>query len=197
MFRNRFCAAFIAGWVSLFIPAVVCAVELAVAGTLPLTFGLITMGIYHAVIGIIEGGVTAFALSLIIHARPDIVSGKIPAGARKAKDMLIVAGITLALAISIFAPYYASTYPDGLDSTFLSAYGAKDVSTVHIDESKVGAAEAAVVEKSGNSFSWQAPLPDYSLPGLDKPGEVLAILSGVIVLFALGFGISRFIARNN
>ena len=111
--------------------------------------------------------------------------------------MLIVAGITIALAISIFAPYYASTYPDGLDSTFLSAYGAKDVSTVHIDEYKVGAAEAAVVEKSGNSFSWQAPLPDYTLPGLDKPGEVLAILSGVIVLFALGFGISRFIARKN
>ena len=125
------------------------------------------------------------------------VSGKSPAGARKAKDMLIVAGITIALAISIFAPYYASTYPDGLDSTFLSAYGAKDVSTVHIDESKVGAAEAAVVEKSGNSFLWQAPLPNYTLPGLDKPGEVLAILSGVIVLFALGFGISRFIARKN
>jgi len=197
VFRNRFCAAFIAGWVSLFIPAVICAIELAVAGTLPLTFGLITMGVYHAVIGIIEGGVTAFALSLIIHARPDIVSGEIPAGTRKAKDMLIVAGITLALAISIFAPYYASTYPDGLDSTFLSAYGAKDVNTVHIDESKVGTAETAVVEKTGNSFSWQAPLPDYSLPGLDKPGEVLAILFGVIVLFILGFGISRFIARKN
>ena len=197
VFRNRFCAAFIAGWVSLFIPAIVCAVELAVAGTLPLTFGLITMGVYHAVIGIIEGGVTAFALSLIIHARPDIVSGTIPVGGRKAKDMLIVAGISCALAISIFAPYYASTYPDGLDSTFLSAYGVKDVSTVHIDESKIIIAEAAVAEKTGNTFSWQAPLPDYSLPGLDKPGEVLAILFGVIVLFILGFGISRFIARKH
>ena len=197
MFHNRFCAAFIAGWVSLFIPAVVCAVELAAAGTLPLTFGLVTMGVYHSVIGIIEGGVTAFALSLIIHARPDIVSSKIPADGRKAKDMLIVAGITIALAIAIFTPYYASTYPDGLDSTFLSAYGAKDVSTVHINESKVGSAEAAVADKTGNTFAWQAPLPDYSLPGLDKPGEVLAILFGVIVLFILGFGISRFIARKN
>jgi cobalt/nickel transport system permease protein len=197
VFHNRFWAAFIAGWVSLFIPAVVCAVELTVAGTLPLTFGLVTMGVYHSVIGIIEGGVTAFALSLIIHARPDIVSSKIPVGDRKAKDMLIVAGITIALAIAIFAPYYASTYPDGLDSTFLAVYGAKDVSTVHIDEYKVGSAEAAVADKTGNRFSWQAPLPDYSLPGLDKPGEVLAILFGVIVLFILGFGISRFIARKN
>jgi cobalt/nickel transport protein len=155
------------------------------------------MGVYHSVIGIIEGGVTAFALALIIHARPDIVSSKIPAGGRKGKDMLTVAGITIALTIAIFAPYYASTYPDGLDSTFLAAYGAKEVSTVHIDESKVGSAEAAVAEMTGNRFTWQAPLPGYSLPGLDKPGEVLAILFGVIVLFILGFGISRFIARKN
>lgn len=197
LFHNRFCAAFIAGWISLFIPAIVCAVELAIAGTLPLTFGLITMGIYHAIIGIIEGGITAFALSLIIHARPDIVAGDVVAGSRKAKDVIIIAGITIALALAIIAPYYASTYPDGLDSTFLSAYGAKDVTTVHIDEVKATSAEAAVAEKTGNTFSWQAPLPDYAIPGMDKPGEVMAILFGVLVLLALGFGISRFISRKN
>jgi len=197
VFHNRFCAAFIAGWISLFIPAIVCAVELAVAGTLPPAFGLVTMGVYHAVIGIIEGGVTAFALSLIIHARPDIVGSESPAKTGKAKNMIIVAGIAVALAIAIFAPYYASTYPDGLDSTFLSAYGAKDTNIVHIDESKAVMAEAAVAEKTGNTFSWAAPLPDYTLPGLDKPGEVLTIIFGVLVLFILGFGISRFITRQN
>ena len=71
------------------------------------------------------------------------------------------------------------------------------MSTVHIDESKADSAEAAVAEKTGNTFAWQAPLPDYSLPGFDKPGEVLAICLGVFVLFILGFGISRFIARKN
>jgi cobalt/nickel transport system permease protein len=197
LFHNRFCAAFIAGWVSLFIPAIVCAVMLAIAGTLPLTFGLVTMGVYHAIIGIIEGGVTAFALSLIIHARPDIVSSETPARPAKAKDVVVIAGITIALAIAIFAPYYASTYPDGLESTFLSAYGAKDVTTVHIDESKIGPAETAVKETTGNTFVWQAPIPDYSMPGLDKPGEVLAILFGVLVLFILGFGISRLVTRKN
>ena len=197
LFHNRFCAAFIAGWVSLFIPAIVCAFMLAIAGTLPLTFGLVTMGVYHAIIGVIEGGVTAFALSLIIHARPDIVSSETPARAAKAKDIIVIAGITIALAIAIFAPYYASTYPDGLESTFLSAYGAKDVTTVHINESKIGAAETAVKETTGNTFVWQAPLPGYSLPGLDKPGEVLAILFGVLVLLILGFGISRFVTRKN
>jgi cobalt/nickel transport system permease protein len=197
VFHNRFCAAFIAGWISLFIPAIVCALELAFAGTLPLTFGLVTMGIYHAVIGIIEGGVTAFALSLIFHARPDIVSRDTPGDSRKAKDLIVIAGITVALAIAIFAPYYASTYPDALDSTVLSVYGAKDTTIVHIDGSKAASAEALVAEKSGNTFSWQSPFPDYTIPGLEKPGEVMAILSGVLVLFLLGFGISRFMSRKN
>ncbi|HEX3001944.1 MAG TPA: cobalt transporter CbiM [Methanoregula sp.] len=198
LFHNRFCAAFIAGWISLFIPAIVCAVELALAGTLPLTFGLITMGIYHAVIGIIEGGVTAFALTLIIHARPDIVAGEAASGGRKkAKDIVIIAGIGIALVIAIFAPYYASTYPDGLDSTFLSAYGAKDVNTVHINEDTAASAEVVVAEKTGNSFSWQAPLTDYAIPGMEKPGEVMAIVFGILVLLVLGFGITRVIARKN
>ena len=194
LFNNRFCAAFIAGWISLFIPAIVCAVELAVAGTFPLAPGLISMGIYHAFIGIIEGGATAFALSLIVHARPDIVEGNRPKKVHKTKDMVIVAGIAVALSIAIFAPYYASTYPDGLDSTFLTLSGVKNPDTVSVNESGVASAHAAVLEKSGTSFSWQAPLTDYTIPGLDKPGEVLAIIFGVVVLFALGFGISRFIA---
>jgi cobalt/nickel transport protein len=66
---------------------------------------------------------------------------------------------------------------------------------VQIDEGKAVAAGDAVAEKTGNTFSWQAPLTDYAIPGLDKPGEVIAILFGVLVLFLLGFGISRFISK--
>jgi cobalt/nickel transport system permease protein len=197
LFHNRFCAAFVAGWASLFIPAIVCAIELAVAGTFPLTAGLITMGVYHAIIGIIEGGATAFALSLIIFTRPDIVADEKPTGARKAWDVVIIAGIIVAIGIAICAPFYASTYPDGLDSTFLYIYGAKDTTTPVLDEGKVASADLAVAEKTGNKVSWQAPLTNYALPGLDKPGEVLAIVFGVIILFILGFGVSRFIARKN
>jgi cobalt/nickel transport system permease protein len=47
------------------------------AGTFPLVPGLIAMGLYHAVIGIIEGFVTVFAIQLIVAARPDIVDFKI------------------------------------------------------------------------------------------------------------------------
>ncbi|CCJ36120.1 cobalt transport protein [Methanoculleus bourgensis MS2] len=76
--NNAYVAAFIAGWASLFISAILCAVELAIAGTFPLDLGLTFMGAYHAVIGLIEGGITAVALYLIASARPDILER--PAG---------------------------------------------------------------------------------------------------------------------
>ena len=196
LFNNQFVAAFAAGWVSLFIPAIACAVELAAAGTLPLTMGLITMGIYHAFIGIIEGGATACALSLILRARPDIMGADVPATTKKARDIVIFGGIALALSFAVIAPFYASTYPDGLDSTFLTLSGAKSPDTVHFDEAFAETAHEAVVEKTGNTVSWQAPFTDYAIPGMEKPGEVLAIAFGIIVLFVFGFGMSRFIARS-
>jgi len=70
---NTYAAAFIAGWASLFVAAILCAVELAIAGTFPLVPALIGLGLYHAIIGLIEGGITAVALYLIASARPDIL----------------------------------------------------------------------------------------------------------------------------
>jgi cobalt/nickel transport system permease protein len=67
-------SGFIAAWLACFIPAVVTAAEMYLAGTFPLVPGLVAMGLYHALIGVIEGGITVVALHLIISARPDIVS---------------------------------------------------------------------------------------------------------------------------
>jgi cobalt/nickel transport system permease protein len=66
-------SAFIAAWLACLIPALCAAVELWLAGTFPLEAGLIAMGIYHAIIGIIEGVVTVAAIYLIINVRPDMV----------------------------------------------------------------------------------------------------------------------------
>ncbi|MFA6225674.1 MAG: cobalt transporter CbiM [Methanoregula sp.] len=66
-------AAFIAAWLACVIPALACAVEMFFAGTFPLNEGLVAMGLYHALIGIIEGFVTVVAIRLIVAARPDIV----------------------------------------------------------------------------------------------------------------------------
>jgi cobalt/nickel transport system permease protein len=194
---NRACAAFAAGWISLFVPAIICAIELAIAGTLPLVFGLATMGIYHAVIGIIEGGATACALALIVQARPDIFSGDAAEGVKKGTNLIILAGITVALLIAIAAPFYASTYPDGLDSTFLTASGAKSADSPVISEEKAAAAETAIGEKNGNTFSYSAPMNEYSIPGWDKFGSAVAIIAGVCMVLILGYGASRALARKN
>ena len=70
-------AGFAAAWLACVIPALACAFEMYVAGTFPLREGLIAMGLYHAMIGIIEGFVTVVAIKLIVAARPDIVDFKI------------------------------------------------------------------------------------------------------------------------
>ena len=75
VFKSPYAPAFIAGWLSLFVAAMATAVEMAMAGTFPLGPGLFSMGLYHAVIGIIEGGITATAIYLIATARPDILAG--------------------------------------------------------------------------------------------------------------------------
>jgi len=76
-------SAFAAAWFACFIPALACAVEMSIAGTFPLREGLIAMGLYHALIGVIEGFVTVIAIRLIMTARPDIVK----LGAKSPKEV--------------------------------------------------------------------------------------------------------------
>ncbi len=66
-------SAFIAAWIACLIPALACAVEMFIAGTFPLMEGLVAMGIYHAIIGVIEGVITVAAIYLIMNVRPDLV----------------------------------------------------------------------------------------------------------------------------
>lgn len=70
-------SAFVSAWLACLIPALACAVEMFVAGTFPLQEGIIAMGVYHAIIGVIEGFVTIAAISLIASARPDLVDTRI------------------------------------------------------------------------------------------------------------------------
>jgi cobalt/nickel transport system permease protein len=81
--KNVNIAAFAAAWLACVIPALACAIEMYFAGTFPLNEGLIAMGLYHALIGIIEGFVTVVAVRLIVTARPDIVDFKIAVPAPK------------------------------------------------------------------------------------------------------------------
>jgi cobalt/nickel transport system permease protein len=66
-------SGYAAAWFACLIPALACAGEMWVAGTFPLIAGLIAMGLYHALIGFIEGAITVVAIHLIATARPDIM----------------------------------------------------------------------------------------------------------------------------
>ena len=66
-----------AAWLACVIPALACAVEMYFAGTFPLKEGLIAMGLYHALIGIIEAVITVLVIHLILNVRPDLIDEKV------------------------------------------------------------------------------------------------------------------------
>ncbi len=70
---GRVPAIFIAAWASIFLAAIACAIEMSLAGTFPLVEGIIFMGLYHAVIGCIEGVITVVVILGIDNVRPDLL----------------------------------------------------------------------------------------------------------------------------
>ena len=72
--QGRLAGAFIGAWGSVFLASLACALELAISGTSPLMLVMPAMGGVHAIIGIGEGLVTVAVLSLVLTARPDLLS---------------------------------------------------------------------------------------------------------------------------
>lgn len=96
---------------------------------------------------------------------------------------IILTGAAVAILISILAPFLASSNPDGLDKNIITLVGGG--SEEH--------AEKIIEEK--NQIAYEPPFPDYSIKGMDKTGEVLAILIGTIIMLASGFIISSMLKK--
>ena len=71
--KGLFISAFIAAWVSTVLSAAACAVELGIAGIVPVKIAVVSMSIVYALIGIGEGLITAAALGFILNLRPDLL----------------------------------------------------------------------------------------------------------------------------
>jgi len=71
--RGRYVAAAIAAWTSVFVAALLTAVELAVSDTTDLGTALAAMAGWHALIGIGEAVITVAALSFIAASRADLL----------------------------------------------------------------------------------------------------------------------------
>lgn len=73
-FIGKIPAIAVASWLSIFIAAEAVAVEMWLAGTFPLGAGLAAMGIYHALIGIIEAVLTVVVIVALEKVRPDLLA---------------------------------------------------------------------------------------------------------------------------
>ncbi|WP_445474409.1 PDGLE domain-containing protein [Methanococcoides methylutens] len=92
---------------------------------------------------------------------------------------LLYAGIAIALLISVLAPFLASPDPDGLESAAESV----------IDEERFAELEEA-------EPAIESPMPDYSIEGQGKLGEVVAISIGTIGILAISFGLGKLLKSN-
>jgi cobalt/nickel transport system permease protein len=122
-------AAFVAGWGSLMMSAICCALQLAVSGAIGLRTGLAAMAGYHAIIGVAEGALTASILAFLMRVRPDLV--------RRARETRLAVAdwagalVLVAIPVAILLLAGASSLPDPLQALLESA---TPVGAAHGDE---------------------------------------------------------------
>lgn len=84
---------------------------------------------------------------------------------------LIIGGVIVCLLIAIVSPFIASSEPDGLEK----------------------AAEGVGVGEMESTY--ESPLPDYSIEGLGKLGEIGALIIGVITTLIVALIITLIFKR--
>lgn len=176
----------IAGWLACVIAACLCAVEIALVGAVPLTVGLPTMFVYHAIIGVIEGIITGIVITLIFKARPEL-TGNTEKSSISLKKFLAI-GIVIALVIGVGAVFFASANPDGLDSTFLVSEGQKEIFAPATGDEVAG--------EENDPIQWSAPMPDYALG--DTPiGAIAALVIGIFAALVLILVAAKLVHRKS
>jgi cobalt/nickel transport system ATP-binding protein len=165
-------ASFAGAWVGLFLSAIVATFQIYLAGAFPLIEALVVMGTFHAIIGFVgEGFITAIVVKSIIASRPDIMKLE---QRKPISRNLQVLGIAIVLTLAVAAPYIASTNPDGLEQAMIYLMGEEQASNLE------------------TSIQYNAPMADYSIPGLGRAGEVGAIAIGTLILLGMGLLLAKF-----
>lgn len=94
----------------------------------------------------------------------------------------IIAGIVIALLIGVVAVFMASGDPDGLESTALVVQGQKELTGATPED-------AEIEEDLTGKFSYESPMPDYSLgEAMGSTGGMVAIVVGTILAFIVVLG---------
>ncbi len=157
--------ATLAGWLSLFLGAFACAVELATRPDVALSQVLGPMLLLHAIIGVGEALVTGLAVGYLATLRPDLIYQGQPLRRLQRAGQVIAVGLIVALTVAIILAPFASTLPDGLEATMARLS----------------------VEPQADEPLIPAPMPDYSLAVFQNAaiGGAIASAVGVLLTFAL------------
>lgn len=95
----------------------------------------------------------------------------------------LIAGILIAITISIIAVFFASGDPDGLDSTALIASGQKTLTAP-------ATGDEVSVEAPGH-FTYSSPMQDYTLGENWGPlGGIIAMIIGTVLAFIVAIGLA-------
>ncbi len=72
---NRDISAFLAGWIGIWLGAIAAGVEIGVSSVFAYEIGIAVpvMGVWHGILGIIEGVITMFVVRYISIRRPDLI----------------------------------------------------------------------------------------------------------------------------
>lgn len=160
---SLFAGGFAAGWMSIIIAALLCALQLALSGTSPANIAVPAMGGVHMLIGVGEGLITAGALAFLCATRRDLLMvGKSQLAGGKG---LWIGGLAIAIVLAILSPL-ASTHPDGLEW---------------------------VAEQHGFiEATREAPyklIPDYVFPGISNEAvaTIVAGILGTLIVFGVTY----------
>ncbi len=174
---------------------------------LPFDTFLLLMQPIHLAIGLVEGMVTAFIISYVKNARPEILESSAtyhPLAAETPVKKIITVFIVLAVIVGGVFSWFASTHPDGLEWSIAKITGKEELT-------EQGNGIAPVLRELQEKTAF---LPDYNFktgmkeetekaaepdwPAIEAGTSVAGILGSVIVLgivFLIGFGI-RCLKRN-
>lgn len=154
----RLAAAFVSGWAAAVAAALGIGALLWTSGRAPLVLALLTMGGWHAIIGLGEGVITAGLVSYLLAVRPDLLASGTDTDRGAVRSAAVGFGILALLAVGL--SLFASTKPDGLEYTYDQIGAAFEPASVLI-----------------------GPVAGYVLPGVpdDALAAVLAGLVGVVV----------------
>ncbi|MDK2781126.1 MAG: cobalt/nickel transport system permease protein [Archaeoglobi archaeon] len=158
---SRTAGAFIAGWAGITLAALFAGFEVGISNSFAysLKTTLSVMGIWHGILGIVEGAITAGIVGYISTRRPEILEGR----AHPSKSAFAI--IALMVAVSPFFAYAAEM--------------------VNYSEPLENAAELIGLEEYS---IYSGLMPDYSIPGIDPyVGTLLTAAIGTVIVAGFAF----------